>query len=86
MVPFTFGSSDGRSINGTTQRIAAGTVIKPIGARAVGKVVNDDRADWREAWALFAGDPGLFVVWHALQDLRQDLLAVHAAWPATVKA
>jgi hypothetical protein len=40
----------GRSINATTQRIAAGTVIKPIGARAVGKVVNDDRADWREAW------------------------------------
>jgi len=40
----------GRSINGTTQRIATGTVIKPIGARAVGKVVNDDRADWREAW------------------------------------
>src|SRR5580693_903903 len=40
----------GRSINGTTQRIATGTVIKPIGARAVGKVVNDDR---REAWALF---------------------------------
>ena len=38
-------------INGTTRRIAAGTVIKPIGARAVGKVVNDDRADWREAWA-----------------------------------
>jgi hypothetical protein len=34
----------GRSINGTTQRIATGAVIKPIGARAVGKVVNDDRA------------------------------------------
>src|ERR1700730_4031901 len=45
----------GRSINGTTRRIAAGMVIKPIGARAVGKVVNDDRADWREAWALFPG-------------------------------
>jgi hypothetical protein len=44
----------GRSINGTTQRIATGTVIKPIGARAVGKVVNDGRADWREAWALFS--------------------------------
>ncbi len=44
----------GRSINGTTQRIATGTVIKPNGARAVGKVVNDDRADWREAWALSA--------------------------------
>jgi hypothetical protein len=41
----------GRSNNGTTQWIATGTVIKPIGARAVGKVVNDDRADWREAWA-----------------------------------
>ena len=37
----------GRSINGMTQRIATGAVIKPIGARAVGKVVNDDRADWR---------------------------------------
>src|SRR5438105_14995481 len=45
----------GRSINGTTRRIAAGTVIKPIGARAVGKVVNYDRADWRQAWALFQG-------------------------------
>ncbi len=30
-----------------------GTVV---GARAVGKVMNDDRADWREAWALFPGD------------------------------
>lgn len=29
---------------------------KPYGARAVGKVENDDRADWREAYALFPGD------------------------------
>jgi DNA modification methylase len=50
----------GRSINGTTRRIAAG---KPIGARAVGKVVNDDRADWREAWALFPGS--VAYIWHA---------------------
>ncbi len=28
----------------------------PIGASAVGAVLNDDRADWREAWALFPGD------------------------------
>jgi DNA modification methylase len=28
----------------------------PIGARAIGKVENDDRADWSEAWALFPGD------------------------------
>lgn len=26
------------------------------------KVMNDDRADWREAWALFPGD--LAYVWH----------------------
>jgi DNA modification methylase len=28
-----------------------------------GKVSNDDRADWREAWALFSGD--VAYVWHA---------------------
>lgn len=33
---------------------------------AKGKVMNDDRADWREAWALFPGD--VAYVWHA--DLR----------------
>jgi hypothetical protein len=27
-----------------------------IGAGAVGKVMNDDTADWREVWALFPGD------------------------------
>lgn len=29
---------------------------KKIGARATGKVANDERWDWREAWALFPGD------------------------------
>ncbi len=29
----------------------------------IGKVTNDDRADWREAWALFPGD--VAYVWHA---------------------
>jgi len=24
--------------------------------RAIGKVLNDDKADWRKAWALFPGD------------------------------
>jgi DNA modification methylase len=33
------------------------------GASAVGKVSNDDRADWRESWALFPGD--IAYVWHA---------------------
>lgn len=31
--------------------------------RATGKVMNDDRADWTEAWALFPGD--VAYVWHA---------------------
>lgn len=31
-------------------------------AVARGKVLNDDRADWREAWALFPGD--VAYVWH----------------------
>lgn len=30
---------------------------------ATGKVLNDDRADWREAWALFPGS--VAYVWHA---------------------
>lgn len=34
----------------------------PESNRAVGKVNNDDRADWREAWALFPGD--VAYVWH----------------------
>jgi DNA modification methylase len=36
--------------------------------RRTGKVPNDDRADWREAWALFPGD--VAYVWHG---------ALHAA-------
>jgi DNA modification methylase len=31
--------------------------------RKAGKVLNDDRADWKEAWALFPGD--VAYVWHA---------------------
>jgi len=34
-----------------------------IGGKAVGKVENDDKADWREAWALFPGD--VAYIWHA---------------------
>ncbi len=37
-----------------------GTVV---GARAIGKVLNDDRADWTEAWELFPGD--VAYIWHA---------------------
>jgi DNA modification methylase len=33
-----------------------------IGAHATGRVENDDRADWSEAWGLFPGD--VAYVWH----------------------
>lgn len=33
-----------------------------VGNESKGKVQNDDRADWREAWALFPGD--VAYVWH----------------------
>jgi DNA modification methylase len=41
----------------------SGALTHTIGATAVGKVENDGRADWREAWALFPGD--VAYVWHA---------------------
>ena len=34
-----------------------------IGGRAVGRVTNDTRIDWREAWALFPGD--VAYIWYA---------------------
>jgi DNA modification methylase len=34
-----------------------------IAGRATGKVANDDRADWSEAWSLFPGE--VAYVWHA---------------------
>lgn len=35
----------------------------PSDGRAIGKVKNDERVDWREAWALFPGD--VAYCWHA---------------------
>jgi DNA modification methylase len=43
-----------------------------VAARAIGTVLNDDRADWREAWMLFPGD--VAYVWHS---------ALHAGTVAT---
>jgi DNA modification methylase len=51
-------------------RLEAG-VNKPHQVRAEGRVENDGRADWREAWALFAGD--VAYVWHA--STRSDFVA-----------
>lgn len=41
-------------------------------SRAHGKVSNDDRADWREAWALFPGH--VAYVWHTHMDAVQASL------------
>ena len=42
---------------------ARGLIGQKRSTRAIGKVPNDDRADWREAWELFPG--GVAYVWHA---------------------
>ena len=49
----------------------------PYGASAIGQVSNDDRADWREAWALFAGD--VAYVWHAGRHASQVQASLEAA-------
>ena len=50
---------------------AAGTATK-----RTGRVLNDDRADWREAWALFGGE--VAYIWHGAlhaTTLAESLLA-----------
>ena len=42
----------------------------------MGAVLNDDRADWREAWALFPGD--VAYVWHASLFTREVLDSLEA--------
>jgi DNA modification methylase len=42
---------------------AQGKIGQKKASRAIGTVLNDDRADWRETWALFPGD--VAYVWHA---------------------
>jgi len=48
---------------------------KPASELAVGKVQNDDRADWSDAWRLFPGE--VAYVWHAVlySPLVADSLA-----------
>ena len=45
-------------------------------ARAIGKVMNDDRADWREAWMLFGGD--VAYVWHSSLHGSEVLASLEA--------
>ena len=55
---------------------ADGSLLSTGKNRAVGVVQNDDKADWREAWALFPGD--VAYVWHAgnmAHTVAESLLA-----------
>jgi hypothetical protein len=42
-----------------------------------GRVLNDHRADWREAWALFPGD--VAYIWHAAVHARTVMESLEAA-------
>jgi DNA modification methylase len=48
-----------------------------LNERKLGKVANDDRADWREAWALFPGS--VAYVWHAGRHTSEVQLSLEAS-------
>lgn len=48
----------------------------PVAGRAIGKVENDSRADWREAWALFPGEVAF--VWCASLHAHEVAASLHA--------
>jgi DNA modification methylase len=50
---------------------------RPIGARAVGRPVNDHRSDWSAAWNLFPGD--VVYQWHAGLHARDTQHALEEA-------
>jgi DNA modification methylase len=51
--------------------------VQRFGAAAVGRIANDHRVDWREAWALFPGD--VAYVWHAGKHSAQSAAALEAS-------
>jgi len=55
-------------------RKRAGVNLNP---RKLGKVANDDQADWREAWALFNGS--VAYVWHASLHTSEVKLSLEAS-------
>lgn len=48
-----------------------------VGARATGKVLNDDRADWTDAWKHFPGD--VAYVWHAGRNAAEVQRSIEEA-------
>jgi DNA modification methylase len=47
-----------------------------IGAGALGLVLNDDRANWRDVWALFPGD--VAYVWHGSLHVAETQASLEA--------
>lgn len=54
-----------------------GAARAPTVGSARGKVANDDRADWREAWELFPGD--VAYVWHGMLHAATVFESLRAA-------
>jgi DNA modification methylase len=59
-----------------TARRSTGELLS-VGAHSMGKVKNDDRDDWRDAWALFPGD--IAYVWHSGLHCRSVQESLEAA-------
>jgi DNA modification methylase len=55
---------------------ADGPDDRKLGGKALGSVLNDDRSDWREAWAHFPGD--VAYVWHASLHARSVVDSLEA--------
>jgi hypothetical protein len=51
-----------KTVNAAYETLTGATQDGAAKTKRTGKVLNDDRADWREVWALFPGD--VAYVWH----------------------
>jgi DNA modification methylase len=49
----------------------------PSDGRAIGKVANDDRADWSPVWKLFPGD--VAYIWHAGRRASEVQVSIESA-------
>jgi DNA modification methylase len=63
--------------NWRNDALQAGNGRGPPGGRAIGKVINDTRADWAPAWALFSGD--VAYVWHGAVHATVVADSLHGA-------
>ncbi len=52
------------------------SVVNESSDLRTGKVLNDDKSDWREAWALFSGD--VAYIWHASKHAKEVIASLEA--------